>query len=366
MKYGGDRPAARELGMTRQSLQDARKVVMAKAARAGYAPDHDMLHPVPDGFRLKGTSTLYDEAGAKRLQWVKTTIDQERQEELFRAAVEAFASGLPRASKMPVPKDGPDVLMPGFLIGDHHLGMLSWDEETGQDYDLSIGEQVLCGAMDHLIVAAPGANQCVIIFAGDYTHWDGTVPETPTSKHHLDADSRFPKMIRVAIRTMRYLIEKAAAKYKIVNVIIEPGNHDLYSAVFLMECMRNIYENNPRIKIDTSPMHFHYLEFGANLIGVHHGHGAKMKDLPLIMATDKPEAWGRTRYRYWFTGHVHHDRQVDYTGCRVESLRILPPADAWAAQNGYRAQQDMKAVIFHREFGEVARHTVNPAMLRAA
>ena len=50
-------------------------------------------------------------------------------------------------------------------------------------------------------------------------------------------------------------------------------------------------------------------------------------------------------------------------GCRVESFRVLGPNDAWAENKGYRPAQDMKAIVLHREFGEVARHIVNPRML---
>ena len=94
-----------------------------------------------------------------------------------------------------------------------------------------------------------------------------------------------------------------------------------------------------------------------------------MATLPLIMAGDRPEDWGKTIYRYFWTGHVHHSKvqpavsSQDFTGCVVESFRVLPPNDAWAHQKGYRAYRDMKAVVFHEDYGEVARHTVNPRML---
>ena len=81
------------------------------------------------------------------------------------------------------------------------------------------------------------------------------------------------------------------------------------------------------------------------------------------MAADQPEMWGDTSHRYWFTGHLHHDHKKDYPGVSVEQIRILPPADAYAAENGYRAERDMKAIIFHRQHGEVARYIVNPDMI---
>jgi hypothetical protein len=161
---------------------------------------------------------------------------------------------------------------------------------------------------------------------------------------------------------MRYAIEAAAAKHGRVLAIVEIGNHDLASSIFLMEALSNIYENDPRITVDTSPAHYHYFEFGRCLVGTHHGHGPKPDKLPLIMATDRPEEWGRTEHRYWWTGHIHHDTTKDFEGCRVESFRVLPPSDAWATQKGYRSRRDMKSIILHSEYGEVARHTVTPSM----
>jgi hypothetical protein len=57
------------------------------------------------------------------------------------------------------------------------------------------------------------------------------------------------------------------------------------------------------------------------------------------------------------------DMVFDSQGCRVESFRILAPGDAWAANNGYRSAADMKSILLHRVYGEVGRHTVNPALL---
>lgn len=39
---------------------------------------------------------------------------------------------------------------------------------------------------------------------------------------------------------------------------------------------------------------------------------------------------------------------------------------AYAAFGGYRARQNMKCIVMHYQFGEVARHTVNPDMLKGA
>lgn len=364
-EHGSERAAGKALGMHNSSIRSARMAVLAKATRQGYSPDHDMIHPLPDGYKLKGTSTLYDmQTGEAKIQWVKSDADKERQDEIFREVVEAMASAIPRAKPVPGPKHVSEEHLAALPVGDHHMGMLSWAEETGTNYDLSIGENHLNGAVDYLVAATPPCARSVLAVLGDFLHYDGFESVTPKNRNQLDSDSRFPKIVRAAIRSLRYSIAAMLKRHGEVLVIIEIGNHDPASAIFLMQLLAALYEDEPRVAVDTSPARFHYFEFGKNLVGITHGDGAKMQDLPLIMAHDRPTEWGRTKFRYIWTGHVHHDSAKDIGGVRVESFRILPPVDAWAAAQGYRSQSDMKAVVLHKEHGEVARHTVNPGMLQ--
>jgi hypothetical protein len=364
-RHGTQRSAAAILGIGHAKIERAKNDVNRKAARQGYAPDHDFRHTVPDGQKVRGVSTYYDEEGKVKAQWVKSQEDRERQAEMLEEMAAGFASDLPRAHPvLHPPTDGSDDLMACYPVGDHHMGMLAWDKETGDDYDLSISEQLLMGAINHLVALAPSCQKSTIILLGDFMHYDNFESVTPRSKNQLDADSRFPRMVKFAIRSIRYLIQRALTKHHHVHLIIEIGNHDPASSIFLMQALDNVYEIDPRITVDTSPMHYHYFVHGSVLVGIHHGHGPKMQDLPLIMATDKREEWGTSKFRYWWTGHIHHDQMKDVRGVKVESFRILAPSDAWAHQEGYRAMQDMKCILLHRDFGEVARYTVNPEMLK--
>jgi hypothetical protein len=256
----------------------------------------------------------------------------------------------------------PDLLVV-YPIGDHHMGMLSWKHETGVSYDLDIGERLLTKAMQYLVDRSPPSQTALIVVLGDFMHYDSTTPETPEHSNPLDSDGRHQKMVRAAIRTIRRTIEMALAKHDKVHVIIEIGNHDLFSMAWMMESMAAIYEDNPRLTVDTNPSWFHYYLFGKCLFGVHHGHGVKMEDLPILMAQDRSEDWGQTRHRFWLTGHIHRRVALDHGGCSIESYRILPPPDAWAFNKGYRPKRDMHAVVYHREFGEQGRNIVSPWML---
>jgi len=363
-EHGSGRKAAEVFGVNKSVLNRSLAALRRNAAIHGYAPAQDMTHGAPDGMKSAGTSTLYDMAtGDAKIQWVKFQADKERQEEIFRETVAALSEEIPPAKPIPGPDKTNSNLMAGYPVGDHHFGMYSWAEEAGRDWDLKIAERALSGAYDYLINTLPSCDQATIVLLGDLFHYDSFVTETPTSKNQLDADSRYPMMVRAVIRSTRQMIDKALLRHGELHIIVEIGNHDLSNSVFLMECLSALYEKEPRVTVDTSPRHFHYFTFGKTLVGIHHGHGVKLDKLPLIMAADRPKDWGETKYRYWWTGHIHTDTMKDFVGCRVESFRVLPPEDAWAANKGYRSMSDMKAIVLHKEFGEVARHTVNPAML---
>lgn len=326
------------------------------------APDPVVIGDVAEGHAIKGLSTLYDGKGKLVSQWVKTSSDPKRQE----AKIRELARGL-RAKVTPIhPTPAPETLrdlMAVYPVGDHHLGMYAWSEESGGNYDMKLGSRMLRKAMGSLCAGMPKAERALVALLGDFFHYDTLDPVTPTAKNQLDSDGRYALMIRTGIRLVRDTIELARARHKRVDVIVQAGNHDPTTSLFLAECLSAFYENEPRVTVDTSPRQFHYVDHGECLVGVCHGHEVRrLDDLPLLMARDRPEEWGRTRHRYWLTGHVHKDRVVDVAGVRVESFRILPPTDAWADAHGYRSSQEMKALLLHAKHGEVQRVSVNPGM----
>jgi hypothetical protein len=370
-EHGGQRAAAKVLGTHHSLVGRVIRAVAAKAAKQGYAPEYDYTRQVPDGFKLKGVSTYYGADGEPRGQWVKSATDNERQLELMREAIEALTSEIvplePRIAQSCVSADN---LMACYPVGDYHLGMMSWAKETGGDWDMKIAEGMMNAAITHLTDSMPLSQYGLVAILGDFFHYDNMEAVTPTARNILDSDTRYPKMVRAGIRIARMMIEKALDRHAIVRVIVEIGNHDLSSSIFLMEALRTLYENEPRVSVDTSPAHYHYYRFGSTLIGTHHGHGAKMAQLPMIMAQDRPEDWGATKHRYWWTGHIHTSKTQhmavgaqDFVACSVESFRIIAPEDAWAAQKGYRSIRDMTSILIHKDHGEVARFKFNPAMM---
>lgn len=363
-EHGSAIKAAKIMGIDRRNFAFTLAAVKKKAALAGYSPDHDMTHEVPSPYVVKGTSTLYGEDGEKKLQWVKTSLDRERFEAALKEYVEWLATDARGMAPMVAPPSSNNAdLLSVYAIGDPHFGMFSWAAETGADFDLKEAERITGKAIDRLVTCSPDSERALILELGDLLHADNSSNSTPAHHHVLDVDTRFAKIMQVALRALKHAISRALEKHKLVEVWIIGGNHDPHSSFAIAMCLAAFYENEPRVSIDLSPAMFRYLRFGKVLLGSHHGDGLKMEQLPGIMATDRKEDWGQTDYRYWYLGHVHHKKVMEFPGGIAETFRTLAPRDAWHQKMGYRAGRDMALIVQHKDFGEIERHRADAAML---
>lgn len=360
-EHGSERKAALALGLHYSTINSAIRSVKKKAAARGYSPNHDMQHTVPDGFHVRGVSTLYSD-GEVRAQWVKSTRSDEALEEIKEGILEGLKAEIPRlpksTAKPPVNAD----LMTCYVIGDHHLGLYTWEREAGADHDLDKGAALLCGAINYLADAAPPSEAALYVM-GDFTHADSLEPLTPANKNVLDVDSRFAKVAEVAVSVLRRSIDKILSRHSALHIKVIPGNHDPTTSIWLRVALALAYEREPRVVVDDSPRAYQYHHWGRNLVMLHHGHGAKPNDLPMILAADCPEEWGQSTHRFIWTAHIHNRQSADHPGVQWESFRVLPPGDAWHDGKGYRAKREMKAIILHKKHGEHSRLTVNPEML---
>jgi hypothetical protein len=362
-KHGSQKAAARALGVVDSSVRCALKSLKARAAKQGYSPSHDMTKTVPDGFKVKGVSSLYVD-GKLSSQWVKSTADEERREAAIRAAFEAMAQDLPRIPATPVVERADDRLASLYTLTDSHVGMLAWAKEGGADWDLSIAEATLVGCFAQMVEASPPAAIGFVNQLGDFLHYDSAVaPVTPLHGHVLDSDGRFSKMVSTAVRILRRVIDLALAKHGKVVVLMAEGNHDLASSVWLRVMFRALYENEPRVQVIDSELPYYCYQHGKTMLAFHHGHLKKNDQLPILFASQFPSVWGETTKRYAHCGHRHHAEEKEHSGMTVIQHPTLAARDAYAARGGWIAERAVTAITYHSEYGQVARHTVTPEMV---
>jgi hypothetical protein len=244
-------------------------------------------------------------------------------------------------------------------------GMYAWAAEAGNDFDSEIAERLTIGAIDRLVASAPPSEIGIVAPLGDLMHADDSKNRTPQSGNQLDVDTRHQKVMRIALRAIKHAIYRALEKHLKVVVRVLQGNHDPHAAFAIALALSEHFSNNERVTVDLSPAYFWYYRFGRVLLGLTHGDKARGNDLLGVMATDRAEDWGQTKFRYWYHGHLHNKGVKEMPGVVIEWFRTLAPLDAWAAGDGYRAGRDMCAIVHHKDFGEIERHRCDVAMLEA-
>ncbi len=393
--------AARELGIARPTLRHTLAIYRHRAQR-GDAPEYDLTHAVPPGLMLKGTSvrydgdgridqfwnktriegrdpeeavhlpdpktitkvaTLYDQTGRVTQQWVSEKPDDTQREALWKAFAEGLKEEIPRVIPTAAPPVTVGDLANCYILTDYHLGMLSWPEETGEAWDMKVAEGLLLAWFAAAIQQSPAARVGILGQLGDFLHWDGMEAVTPTSKHILDADTRFQKLVRVAIRCVRQIISMLLDKHAVVHVLMADANHDPASGVWLREFLAAMYEGEPRVTVDTRPDPYYCYEHGDVSLFFHHGHRKKPAAVDDVFVSKFREVFGRTRFSYAHTGHLHHIDTKETNLMVVEQHRTLAAKDAYAAKNGYMAGRSASVITYHKRFGEVGRVTITPEMV---
>lgn len=363
-KYGSYRKAADALNIHKGTVQNSIEGLKRRAAKMGYSPEHDMTRTVPEPFMIRGTSSYYNKDGKLAGQWVKSTLDDSKVEAMLREAIEGFKSEIPKVkpSKKPILTNSD--ICNCYVITDYHLGMLSWQPETGADWDISIAENLIIRWFEQAIALSPNSSQAVFAQLSDFLHFDGMDAVTPASKHLLDVDTRFAKLVRSAIRILRSVIDMLLEKHQNVHLIMADANHDPVSQIWLREWLAVMYENEPRITVDKSPNPYNAFEFGKVALFFHHGHKRKVENVSEVFAGQFREMFGRTKYAYAHTGHLHSINVKENNLMIVEQHRTLAPPDAYAARGGWLSGRDAKVITYHKEYGEVSRLTINSDMLK--
>ncbi len=321
----------------------------------------DRMEPAT-GFGVIATSGLYKtEEG---LLWVKTARDADKakaaMEETFKAFMEPL-KGLAKPVKPPRATDS-DTLTE-YVIADLHLGMYCWDEEVGDSYDIGIASDDCRAAIDRLVASTPNSEICLINQLGDFFHTDDG--NATTLGTVVDSDSRHKKVCRAGVETIKYVVAKCLEKHKTVWIRNTPGNHDNHTSTILDIAIANFYENDPRVEVKDTAKLFWAYSFGKCLVGIGHGDRPPPKDLPkqlvhhYVMTGDYPDA----EFYYCRHGHLHSSRSFEDMGIKCEGFRTIAPKDAWSTGKGFVAGREAVAIVLHKTFGEIERHTAGIARI---
>lgn len=352
-EQGSQAKAAKALGINKRTLEKGLKALKGSAARRGYNPDSGMNSPVPDGYFVPKYSTNYDGDGNIRQQWVSAEVDKERHLQIINESYQALAETLPKIKPVKLTGKHDSDLLNCYFLADCHLGMLAYALETGgANYNISIAEETIFNSFSDMIARSPKSERCQINILGDWLHFDSILPVTPKSRHVLDADSRYSKVVKVSIRLLKSIVALALQHHKHVDVSISEGNHDESSSMWMREAFASMYEDEKRVSVETSPSVYTCLRFGKCMVMSHHGHiSSKPSKLTEIAAAQFYDTWGKTRYRYIHSGHKHHIQETENGGARVLQHQTLAPRDAYSSRGGWFSENGAMVITYSKNYG---------------
>lgn len=244
---------------------------------------------------------------------------------------------------------------------DVHVGKLSVLTETGEAYDIDTAVRMVDEAIDGIMGKASGWNldKIILVIGNDVLHTDSPTRRT-TAGTPQDTSGMWHEAFIAAKDMYNRAIEKLLP-YADVEVIYNPSNHDYMSGFMLAQCIEAFWRKSKNVTFDVSISHRKYTQYGTSLIGTSHGDGAKLEQMPIIMAQESGQKWVDCPYRYVYLHHVHH-KQIfkflaakDQIGVTIEYLRSPSATDGWHDRNGYiGAKKAIEGFIHSMDGGRVA------------
>jgi len=341
-----------------QSYQRVRK----RAAEAGVMPDHGLSESLPPGVFMERATIQQGPNGEIERTWLKAKTWREAQ--VCNLLEKLDAGDVPHKPFRPTKAPAKSVADYATLltITDFHLGMYAYEAETGDDWDTGIAESVFLNAINDMCKACPKSELGILNQLGDFLHWDGLLAVTPTSKHVLDADTRYGKLVDLTMRIMTEAVRIMLKKFGRVHVVQAEGNHDETGSIWLRKFMKHMFANEPRVTVDDTEFPYYAFLHGETMLAFHHGHKLKLAQVQKLFSSDPRyrAMWGNAKQAYIHTGHLHHEKVVEDGGAIAEQHPTLSGRDAYAARGGWVSMRGAKVITYDKVDGEIHRVTVRP------
>jgi len=319
----------------------------------------------------EGGPEVTDLFGVKASVRRKDTLNYEEVLELFKE--ELWSLPTPKYPEIkPLVKSKSKKVMAEVCIPDLHLGLLSWQEETGAAYDIKKAKTIFSTACQHFankLAERDDISRIYMPVGHDFFNVNSSLNQT---KHGTpqDEDDRWQKTFLYGVNMMIEAVD-TFRQIAPVEVHIIPGNHDHERIFYAGEVLAAWYRECDDIIINNMPTMRKYIKHGKCLIGATHGSEEKANNLPLILAMETAKmGWGDdAEYREMHLGHLHRSRIKsyipldDHNGIRVRIMPTLCSRSAWATSKGYDSIREAKMLLWHKEHGCIEETNFHLSMM---
>ena len=248
-------------------------------------------------------------------------------------------------------------------IADLHINKYADKFLTNDDYNSEIAVNRALEGTKGLLQKAQGFNieKILFVIGNDILNTDNANNST-TRLTPQNTDKNFFDAFNVAKDCYVACIEMCMSVAD-VDVLHCISNHDMVSGCFLAETLSAWFRKSKNVTFDTSPKYRKYYKFHSNLLMLSHGDKGKLADIPMLIATEQPQMWADTKFRYGFLHHIHHHQShkflsgKDFIGINITYLRSPSSADLWHFDNGFLNMVACEGFLHSQQDGRVAHLT---------
>lgn len=289
----------------------------------------------------------------------KVTVKPKETEDVTLQTVETFFAGLDESKLKNLhiePKQyDPNGEFLEICIQDLHMGLLSYAQETGEDYDVDIATQRLNNCIADILQRTQGRKFKRIVFAllGDILHVDNLEGST-TKGTRQDTDTRPTRLFDKALEALLYTIEQLG-EIAPVEVVCVSGNHDGLTGQLLCKCLEMAFRNDDNVTFFNSPNPRKWRRYGKVLIGF--AHGDMKPNAVSEWLSNECDEWSLAKYREVHMGHLHSIQTLQKIednkyGLIARYLPALCASSAWEHDMGYpKSQRGMMSFVWNENTG---------------
>lgn len=240
-------------------------------------------------------------------------------------------------------------------IPDLHSGLLSWKNETGDDYNLNIAKERFFTAISDIVNRCRVHSFSKILFVtlGDLLHTDNDT-QTTTKGTFQQVDGRiaqiFDHTLDMIIDGIRLLSEVAP-----VEVIYLCGNHDRVLGYTLAKAIEKAFTGNDSVNFDVSPNPQKHRLLGVSLVGWTHGDMPK-KNMSSWLQDRARKEFGLCKYAEIHSGHFHSEIVQSDSGVIIRYMPNIASASYWEHQQGF--PQGVKTVVCYRWHPQIGLRSI--------
>lgn len=238
---------------------------------------------------------------------------------------------------------------------DFHWGKYA-PKYTGDEYNRTIARERLFELSSDLInrIKDRGRPDCIYLaLGGDGLHIDNQ-GRTTTRGTPQDCDGTPSELAATYVSLCREYID-FLNQVAPIKVFVIPGNHDYYTSTLLREALKGWFNSNDEVSVVDNISPRQSFSYGNSLITFMHGDEGSVKDYPAIIASENSKDWGKSKWRFIFTGHLHTERELPTFGnITVYRMPSLAGTDDWHYRKGYKSRKALIGYIIDPEEGVVS------------